>query len=90
MPESPQIKMPEFADKIKKETNKQALAGFYENCGTKQWFWQAEVIENHPTHFKDTLVIYCKYNPVLEMKEILEFVDKYSLALDIVPISHEG
>ena len=67
-----------------------ALGEFYDGCANKQWFHRAEIVQNHPTHMKDTLEIYCKYNPVLEMKEILQFTSKYNLALEIVAFSHQG
>jgi len=66
------------------------LGEFYDRFNRQQWFYRAEYVENHPNHMKDTLVIHCKYNPVLEMKPILEFTSKYQVALEIVAFSHQG
>ena len=44
----------------------------------------------HPSHMKPTLEIYCDYNPVLEMKDLLQFTDKYHLALEIKALSNQG
>ncbi len=72
-------------------TGKRRILGeFYDKFHQQQWFHRAEYVENHPTHMKDTIEIYCKYNPVLEMKPILEFIDKHKLALEIIAFSHQG
>ena len=88
--------MPEDSNKIelprtlpKKQELKVALGVFYDSCKNKQWFYRAEIVENHPTHMADTLVIFCKYNPVLEMKDILQFTDQYKVGFEIVPLSHQ-
>jgi hypothetical protein len=67
-----------------------ALGEFYDINKNKQWFRRAEIVENHPTHMKTTLEIYCDYNPVLEMKEIFQFTNKYDLALEIIARSNQG
>lgn len=84
------IAMPRENTLPKDPEKRRILGEFYDINKNKQWFWRAEYIENHPTHMCDTLVIYPKYNPVLEMKDILTFGDKYKIALEIVPLSHEG
>ncbi len=66
------------------------LGEFYDIFKNKQWFWRAELVESHPTHMTTTLEIYCKYNPVLEMKEILQFTARHNIALEMVPFSHQG
>lgn len=69
---------------------RRVLGEFYDSAKDRQWFERAELVENHPTHMKKTLELHCKYNPVLEMKEILSFCHKYDLALEIVAQSHQG
>ena len=66
------------------------LGEFYDRFHRQQWFHRAEYIENHPNHMKDTIEIHAKYNPVLEMREILEFFDKYHLAYEVISQSHLG
>lgn len=68
---------------------RKVLGEFYDINRTKQWFHRAELVEMHPTHMKPTLEIHSRYNPILEMKEILEFTNKYNLALEVVPFSHQ-
>ena len=72
-----------------KQEYRRILGEFYDGAKTRQWFHRAELIELHSTHMKPTLEIYCSYNPVLEMKEILQFTDKYKLALEIVTLSNK-
>ena len=74
----------------KGKEHRRILGEFYDINKNKQWFNRAELVELHPTHMKPTLVIICDYNPVLEMKEILQFTGTYNLALDVVPRSHQG
>lgn len=66
------------------------LGAFYDRFHRQQWFWRAEFIENHPNHMKDTIEMHVKYNPVLEMKEVLEFMDQHHLAYEIISQSHQG
>ena len=75
--------------KVSKE-HRRILGEFYDMNKDKQWFNRAELVELHPTHMKPTLEIYCDYNPVLEMKEILQFTGTYNLALEIIARSHQG
>ena len=70
--------------------HRKALGEFYDLNKNRQWFHRAELIEMHPSHMKPTLEIYCQYNPVLEMKEILSFTSRYNLALEIIALSHRG
>ena len=69
---------------------KRILGEFYDKYKNKQWFHRAELIENHLTHMRPTIEIYCNYNPILEMKEIVPFISKYNLGLEIIAKSHEG
>jgi len=39
---------------------------------------------------KPTIQIFCTYNPVLEMKDILQFCDKYNIAQEVIAQSHQG
>ena len=81
----------ELPNKMPSTPEKRRILGeFYDEFHEKQWFHRVEFVENHPNHMKDTLEIYCKYNPVLEMKPILEFTGKYQIALQIVAFSHQG
>jgi hypothetical protein len=41
-------------------------------------------------NMKPTIEIYCTYNPVLEMKDILQFCDRYNVAHEIIAFSHQG
>lgn len=70
--------------------HRRVLGEFYDRNKRRQWFRRAELVELHPTHMKPTLEVYCDYNPVLEMKDILEFTAAYNLALEIIPRSHQG
>lgn len=74
----------------KSTEHRRILGEFYDFNKNKQWFHRAELVELHPTHMKPTLEIYCNYNPVLEMKEILSFTNMYNVALEIRPLSHQG
>ena len=66
------------------------LGELYDINKNRQWFNRAELVEMHPSHMKPTLEIYCDYNPVLEMKDLLQFTDKYHLALEIKALSNQG
>ena len=66
------------------------LGEFYDINKNRQWFNRAELVEMHPSHMKPTLEIYCDYNPVLEMKELLQFTAKYQLGLEIKARSNQG
>ena len=63
--------------------HRRILGEFYDLNKNKQWFLRAELIELHSTHMKPTIEIYCSYNPVLEMKEILTFTNKYNIAFEV-------
>ncbi len=69
---------------------RRVLGEFYDRFHRQQWFHRAEYVENHPNHMKDTIEIYANYNPVLEMKEVLEFMDKHRLAYEVIAKSHQG
>jgi hypothetical protein len=69
---------------------RRVLGEFYDFNKNKQWFHRAELVEMHSTHMKPTLEIHCTYNPVLEMKEILQFCSKYNIANEIVAFSNQG
>lgn len=66
------------------------LGEFYDANKNKQWFNRAEFIENHPNYMKPTIQIFCSYNPVLEMKDILQFAEGHHIAVDIVNGSNQG
>lgn len=66
------------------------LGEFYDTNKNRQWFHRAELVEMHPSHMKPTLEIYCDYNPVLEMKDILQFTSRYNLALEIIARSNQS
>lgn len=66
------------------EEDRKALGEFYNNHSTKQWFDKAEIVEQHPTHMKRTLVLNVNFTPAFEMKEILSFTHKYNLGLDVI------
>jgi len=66
------------------------LGEFYDIFSKKQWFHRTELMELHPTHMKPAIQVFCNYNPILEMKEILTFTNRYNLALEIIPRSHQG
>ena len=68
------------------QADRQALGEFYNLYSGKQWFGRAEIIENHQTQMRKTLELIVNYPPLLEMKEILTFAQKYNLAVEtIVP-----
>lgn len=60
------------------------LGEFYDMNKDKQWFDRAEFVENHPNNMKPTIQIFCSYNPVLEMKEVLQFAEQRNVAIEIV------
>lgn len=66
------------------------LGEFYDMNKNKQWFDRAEFIENHPNYMKPTIQIFCSYNPVLEMKEILQFAESKNVAVEMVNRSNQG
>jgi ketol-acid reductoisomerase len=66
------------------------LGEFYDINKNKQWFDRAELIELHPNHMKPTIEIYCSYNPVLEMKEILQFASGHNIAVEVIARSNQG
>jgi hypothetical protein len=37
---------------------------------------------------RKTLEVYCNYNPLLEMKEILTFTQKHNIAVETIDLSH--
>lgn len=72
------------------QEDRRVLGEFYDINKDRQWFEQAELVENHPKHMKKTLVITVNYNPLLENKEILAFTHKYNLALEIISLDNAG
>jgi len=66
------------------------LGEFYDTNKNKQWFDRAEFVELHSTHMKPTIEIYCSYNPVLEMKDILQFASGHNVAVEIIARSNQG
>lgn len=70
--------------------HRRILGEFYDINKNRQWFHRAELVEMHPSHMKPTLELYCDYNPVLEMKDILQFTSRYNLALEVVARSNQG
>lgn len=66
------------------------LGEFYDINKNKQWFDRAEFVENHPNYMKPAIQIYCGYNPVLEMKEILQFAESHNVAVEIINRSNQG
>jgi hypothetical protein len=83
-----QIEMPKRAHLIKEEKNKVALASFYDMFSKRGWFYRAELIENHQNHMRAALEIHCIIKPVLEMKDIFQFADKHSVALEFIVLSN--
>jgi len=67
-----------------KNEHRVILGEFYDINKDKQWFDRAEFIANHPTTMKPTIQIFCSFTPVLEMKEILQFAEKRSVAVEFV------
>lgn len=91
MPEqNSRIELPRKINEIKNPEHKRILGEFYDINKDRQWFNRAELIELHSTHMKPTIEIYCHYNPVLEMKEILQFASRYNVALEIIARSNQG
>jgi hypothetical protein len=84
------MQLPLKLESISNPEHRRILGEFYDLNKNKQWFHRAEFVEMHPTHMKAALEIYCMYNPVLEMKELLQFTSKYNLALEIIAFSHQG
>jgi len=84
------IQLPKNDYSKSSQEHRRILGEFYDLNKNKQWFYRAELIELHPTHMKPTLELYCDYNPVLEMKELLTFTSQYNLALEVIPSSHQG
>lgn len=74
----------------KGQEDRRVLGEFYDINKDRQWFEQAELVENHPKHMKKTLVVTVNYNPLLENKEILGFVHKYNLALEVISLDHQS
>jgi hypothetical protein len=72
------------------ESDKQILKEFILTHGNKQWFIQdprvcaVNIVYNHPTKLKKTLQMVVNYRPMYEMNEILEFVRKHDIELDII------
>ena len=80
----------ELPKKMPQSTEHRRILGeFYDLNKNKQWFDRAEFVELHSSHMKPTIEIYCQYNPVLEMKEILEFTTKHNIALEIISRSNQ-
>ncbi len=82
------MELPKKLDGLSQE-HRRILGEFYDWQKGKQWFKRAEIISLHPTHMKPALEIYCDYNPVLEMKDILQFTGKYNLAVEIINASNQ-
>jgi len=72
------------------QEQKRILGEFYDWQKNKQWFKRAELIPLHPSHMKPTIEIYCSYNPVLEMKEIIQFASSHNIAIEIINSSNQG
>ena len=85
--ENHQINMPQKAGILPNE-DKQKIFEFYSLYSPRQWFNRAEIILNHPKHMKKTLEVYCNYNPLLEMKDILTFTQRHNIAVEIIDLSH--
>jgi hypothetical protein len=84
---APLLPSPAELDPLNEE-ERRWLGEFYDWNKSKQWFRGALIVKNHQKQFKTTLEVYTNYNPVLEMKTILEFVNKYQLGVEIIDLSH--
>lgn len=85
--QSHQINMPQKAQDLSNE-DKQIIFEFYNSYSNRQWFNRAEVVLNHPRQMRKTLEVYCNYNPLLEMKEILTFTQKHNMSVETIDLSH--
>ena len=85
--ENHQVNMPQNAGNLP-DADKVRIFDFYNLYSGRQWFNRAEIVPNHPKHMKKTLEIYCNYNPLLEMKDILSFTQKDNMAVEIIDLSH--
>lgn len=74
----------------RKPEHRLILGEFYDINKNKQWFDRAELIELHPNHMKPAIEIYCGYNPVLEMKDILQFASRHNIAIEVIARSNQG
>lgn len=83
------MRLPQKLESLSQE-DRTLLGEFYNLYSTKQWFDRAEIIENHPRQFKKTLELTVNYPPLLEMKDILSFVQKYSIAVETVVPSNNA
>jgi hypothetical protein len=81
------MQLPKFLPKTQED--RMILGDFYNTYSNRQWFERAEIVENHPKHMKKTLEITVTYNPLLEIKEILTFVHKYNLAVEVVTLKKD-
>ena len=81
--------LPNKLDRLSQE-DRNILGEFYNGYSTRQWFHRAEIIEKHPKHMKKTLELSVNYNPVLEMKEVLSFTQRYNMAIDIIDLSNKS
>jgi len=78
--------LPQKLDSLSQEDRK-ILGEFYNSHVTKQWFERAEITLNEQEGRK-VLEVVVNYAPLLEMKDILEFAQKYNLKVETVDLSH--
>ena len=62
----------------------------YKTFGPQQWFRGAQIYPDHPVKLGLTLEIAVNYRPVLMMKELLSFADKYGMMLFIKEVDNQG
>lgn len=83
------MELPKKLDGLSLE-HRRILGEFYDWQKDKQWFIRAELIPLHASHMKPTIELYCSYNPVLEMKEILQFTSKHNIAVEVINSSNQS
>ncbi len=83
------MRFPERAHNLSDE-DKKIIFEFYGLYSNRQWFDKVELLVQKvtPTQTNKVLQLSCNYNPLLEMKEILSFTQRYNLTVETIDLSH--
>jgi hypothetical protein len=70
------------------QKDRENLGTFYDIHKNAQWFERAELVPSM-TAGKLTLEVYVNYNPLLIMKELLAFAQRFNYEVKVVDLSHK-
>ena len=72
------------------QQRKKILVETVQTFGQQEWFRDATIYDVHPLTGQPTLEFKVNYVPVLRMKDVKEFVDRFQLTDKMVVVDKKG